>query len=53
MNYLETKCLTYTLGLSEITEHSYSEILKNSKKTLALVGDINLQDAENFLNKYI
>ncbi len=36
MNYLETKCLTYTLGLSEITEHSYSEILNKLSSAFLL-----------------
>lgn len=50
---------SYTVVLDEIdkvtledVKSAYIEILNNSKKTLALVGDIDADEAEAVLNKY-
>ena len=51
---------SYTVVLDEIdkvtladVKEAYFEILKNSKKALALVGDIQAEDAERILNQYL
>lgn len=44
-------------GLDKVTledvKIAYKKIIDNSKKTLALVGDLEYSDAENLLNKYL
>jgi len=51
---------SYTKILEEIDKisfddiiNAYNDIVKNSKKTLTLVGDIEFEQAENLLNRYL